>query len=37
MAATDDMPVYGRIVVIKKSGKDGPCFDLANEECTFGR
>jgi hypothetical protein len=33
----DDMPLFGRIVVIKKSMKDGPAFDLVNEECTFGR
>ena len=31
------LPCYFRIVVIKKSGKDGPCFDIVGNECIFGR
>ncbi|NXN97698.1 KI67 protein, partial [Rhinopomastus cyanomelas] len=31
------MPLYGNIVVIRRSGKDGICFPLTTSLCLFGR
>eukprot|EP00051_Salpingoeca_urceolata_P005580 m.74565 g.74565 ORF g.74565 m.74565 type:complete len:66 (+) comp14443_c0_seq3:88-285(+) len=31
------MATYGEIVVIKRSGKDGPKFPLMDSACVFGR
>lgn len=37
MADFDMMGAYGRIVVLKRSGKDGKMFPLIENQCTFGR
>ena len=31
------MTLYGKIVVIKRSGSDGASFPLTTESCLFGR
>jgi len=28
---------FGRVVVIRRDGKDGPAFPLTASECRFGR
>ena len=31
------MPVYGKVIVIRRNGSDGSQFPITNETCVFGR
>ncbi|KAF7239236.1 Proliferation marker protein Ki-67, partial [Varanus komodoensis] len=35
--ANENMPLFGKIVVIKRSGSDGTHFPLTTNSCLFGR